>query len=88
MKNLIKDESLYFVAQIEKSKVVNFVALLRAVEDNMAFDRTVNKTDSIFEFFVPIGMKDRFLEIMKIFSKMNLVSSFKEDKIQKSSLNI
>jgi hypothetical protein len=87
MIKLINDDTVYFVAYIEKTKVVNFIAIFRSIEDNMAFDRTINKNESIFEFFVPIKMKERFLEVMNMFLNINLVISFKEEEIINSSLH-
>ena len=70
----MKNNSFYYQAKIEKQNVVNFIYLLRSIEDNICFDRCLKKNNSIFEFFVTEGMNFRFLEIMNIFLKMNLIS--------------
>jgi hypothetical protein len=77
---------LYFIACIERKKVVTFIALLRSIEDHLVFDRTIDKVNSIFEFFVPIGMVKRFIFIMEIFKKNKIIEYFEEKKIEDSSI--
>lgn len=77
---------MYFRAKIEKEQVVHFVGLFRSIEDHIAFDRIEKPAEHIFEFFVPIEAKNRFIEIMNLLYKKNIILWFKEEDIQKSSL--
>jgi hypothetical protein len=44
----------------------------------MAFDRTINKEKSIFEFFVPPLMKHHFEDLMHSLIKEGVVSCLEE----------
>lgn len=82
----MKENCLYYRAKIERNKVVIFTAILRSIEDNLAFDRIENKTTEIFEFFVPFGMNNRFNEIMKMFILNDIISNYYKENIEKSSI--
>ena len=44
----------------------------------MAFDRTIDKEHSIFEFYVPESMKPYFEQLMDYFIKEGVVSDLKK----------
>ena len=71
--------SLYYTAHVVKAEVWFFVAILRSY-DHVSFDRTYDVANSIFEFFVPIGMEPYFLEIMQVLEKEGVV-----DRLEKMS---
>jgi hypothetical protein len=79
-------KKMYFRACIEKTEIVHFVALFRSVEDGIAFERIDNPVDNIFEFFVAPAAKDRFIEIMNLFLKENIIISYEQCSISESSL--
>lgn len=67
----------YYQAIVEPKNVWFFVATLRSFE-HITFDRTLNKENSIFEFFVPQDLADRFESVMQIYITDNIVSEFKK----------
>jgi len=50
------------------------VATLRSFE-HIAFDRTVDKDNSIFEFFVPVGLESHFLDVMAHYKATGLITT-------------
>ena len=60
------DYCCYYQARIRKRDTWFLVAVLRSFE-HMAFDRTLNKAEGIFEFFVPVAHEPVFLELMRYF---------------------
>lgn len=68
---------LYYQANIKSSECYFFVAILRSLE-HVAFDRTLDKKTSLFEFFVPEATYKEFLAFIKDFQNMGIVSNFKE----------
>ncbi|PKN03514.1 hypothetical protein CVU75_01860 [Candidatus Dependentiae bacterium HGW-Dependentiae-1] len=62
----------YYQARVQKEDVWFLVAVLRSFE-HMAFDRTIDKEQSIFEFFVPPVLEETFLAIMQYFIKHSIV---------------
>ena len=71
------NESLYYQANVERSKCWFVVAALKSFE-HVCFDRTLDKEASLFEFFVAPDMRDIFLEVMAYFEKKNLVRNLRE----------
>jgi hypothetical protein len=55
--------SLYYQAQVKKEECWFLVAVLRSFE-HLAFDRTVDKASSTFEFFVPPANQKVFESLM------------------------
>ena len=51
-----------------------FVAIVRSYE-HMMFDRTLDPQASIFEFFVPVDMEDRFLAVMTVLINEGVVEN-------------
>lgn len=71
------DYCLYFQATIERKNVWLFTSIIRSFE-HLAFDRTLDKQKSIFEFFVPHGLEGYFLEIMNELSNKGLVHDMQQ----------
>lgn len=65
----------YFQAQVVEKECWFLVAVMRSFE-HLSFDRTCDKTASIFEFFVPPLLEKPFLEVMDYFMKEGVITSF------------
>lgn len=76
----------YYRAQIKKEEIVHFVALFRSIEDGIAFERIHNPINNIFEFFVAPNCEDRFVEIMTLFLKHDIILLYEKNQIENSSL--
>ena len=72
-----KKYSYYFQALVKKSECGFLVAALRSLE-NVAFARTLDKTQSLFEFFVPPGTRNQFLVFISYFEKKEIVTNLVE----------
>ncbi len=62
----------YYQARVKKEDVWFLTAVLRGFE-HLAFDRTIDTEQSIFEFFVPPALEETFLAIMDYFIKHAIV---------------
>ncbi len=67
----------YYRAHVHKEDVWFLVAVLRSYE-HVAFDRTIDKEQSVFEFFVPSVLEETFLAIMRYFIKHAIVSDLQK----------
>lgn len=67
----------YYQAHVEKKEAWFFVAILRSYE-HLAFDRTYNKEESIFEFFVPENNEREFVKLMHYFVAHQTISYFEQ----------
>lgn len=56
--------SCYYQVYIDKSRGWFFVGILRSFE-NMAFDRTLDKENALFEIFVAPDYEQDFLDVMQ-----------------------
>lgn len=65
----------YYQAHVLKSKTWLFVAIMRSFE-HCCFDRTFDKQQGIFEFFVPAQLEPDFIHIMNYFQDQAIVHSF------------
>ena len=63
----------YYQATVKKETAWFFVAILRSFE-HVAFDRTIDKSCSLFEFFVPEAMEKTFLAMMAKLGERDLFS--------------
>jgi hypothetical protein len=63
----------YYQAHVVRKDCNYLVALLKSF-DHMAFDRTIDVENSIFEFFVPDAMVPMFLDLMKHMEDIGAVS--------------
>jgi len=66
--------SSYYQAHVQKELCWFVAATLRSYE-HLAFDRTLDQSSSLFEFFVTPSMEQNFLEIMSYYQKENMVSN-------------
>lgn len=64
---------LYYQAHVEKKYCWFLVAILRSFE-HVAFDRTLDKEKSIFEFFVPQDMEPIFLSLMHELQQKSIIT--------------
>jgi len=71
------DSCLYYQAHINKKDCWFFVAIFRSFE-HLAFDRTLDKTSSLFEIFVSPSQQKLFEAIMAGFKKEGVVLDFKK----------
>lgn len=62
----------YYQATVERSKMWFLVAVLRSFE-HLAFDRTLDKHEHLFEFYVPQDLEHYFLEVMDYFQHEKIV---------------
>ena len=71
------NKCLYYQAHIDKPQCWFVVAILRSFE-HLAFDRTIDKKTSLFEFFIPPAGQKTFEELMTYFQAEGIVLDFKE----------
>ncbi len=67
----------YYQATIKKQDCSFFVAVLRSFE-HLSFDRTFDKKENIFEFFIPDYNEKIFLEIINHFITLGIIMDFKK----------
>ena len=68
------EECAYYQAHVVRKECCFLVAILRSFE-HLLFDRTLDKNESIFEFFVPVDNEKTFLELMQYLEKKEVVHS-------------
>ncbi len=64
----------YYQAKVDNSKAWILASCLRSTE-HIAFDRTFDKQNGIFEFFVPRDTEHIFLQLMDYALKKELIFS-------------
>ena len=69
--------SLYFQAYVTKELCWILSATLKYCE-HVAFDRTIDKEKSIFEFFVPQELEHVFLDIMYELEQLGVIKSLQK----------
>jgi hypothetical protein len=62
----------YYQARVQREKCWFLVAVLRSFE-HLAFDRTLDVDQSIFEFFVPASTEDTFVELMEYLQQQGII---------------
>lgn len=67
----------YYQASVPKEKHWMLTAWLRSFE-HLAFDRTCDTENGVFEFFVPQDLEHYFLQIMEDFKQRGLVYDLKK----------
>jgi hypothetical protein len=67
----------YYQAHVVKADCIFFVAILRSF-DHLAFDRTLDQPNQIFEFFVPVLMEQQFLTLMAFFEKKEIIKNLQQ----------
>lgn len=75
--NFNEQYCLYYRAHLDKSKCWLVSSLLRGTE-HVAFDRSYDPQQSIFEFFVPRDMEHVFLEVMAYLKAKKVVSELQK----------
>jgi hypothetical protein len=70
-------KSLYFQAHVERSKCHVVSSTFQFVE-HVAFYRTVDVENSVFEFFVSPDMPDIFLDVVRALQKIGVIHWCKE----------
>ena len=65
----------YYQAHVNRKQTWFLVALLRSHE-HCAFDRTLNKEEDIFEFFVPPDLEPSFVELLTELRYQNIIFNF------------
>lgn len=68
----MKQLSEYYVAQVVRSECWLLSSAMRGTE-HVAFDRCIDKEQSIFEFFVPQSMEPVFLQTMDYLKKVEVL---------------
>lgn len=67
----------YYQAIVKKQECYFVSAILRSFE-NLAFQRTLEKDSSLWEFFVTKEKEEEFLQLFDFFCKKGLVSNLKK----------
>jgi hypothetical protein len=67
----------YYQAHVPREHCWFLTATIRSYE-HMAFDRTLDKENSIFEFFVPQDMESLFLQVMARFEKEGIIKDLQK----------
>lgn len=64
----------YYQALVDKTFCWYVVAILKSYE-HLAFDRTLDTSTNLFEFYVPEAREQEFLKLMSYFEAQHLVSN-------------
>ncbi len=77
----------YYQAWVKPSECWVLTAILRSY-DHLAFDRTVDVDNSIFEFFVPEQLSHVFESVMQQFISRGIVSDLtrKENRLKEEQI--
>lgn len=67
----------YYHAQVQRELCWFVTAALRSYE-HISFDRTLDPSTSLFEFFVPKDCEQYFLAVMVYFQEQGLVCNLKK----------
>ncbi len=70
-------KSVYYQANIKKSKVWMVSSTLKYC-DGLAFERTIDKKQSKFEFYVSPDLENIFLDLIKIFENESIIFNLKK----------
>ena len=73
----MNDYCLYYHATIRKKDALFLVGTLRFF-GHICFDRTIDPSKSLFEFFVPEGQNEKFQAIMEYFEKQGIVQQMRQ----------
>lgn len=69
--------SSYYQAYVERSSCWYLVAVLKSCE-HLAFDRTLDSTTNLFEFYVTPAREQEFINLMHYFEDQHLLTEFKK----------
>lgn len=67
----------YYQAIVDRQKTWFFTAILRSFE-HVVFDRTLDGDTGLFEFFVPVDQEEFFLQIIRAFEQLGVVTELKK----------
>ena len=67
----------YYQAHLQRERCGFLVSVLRSFE-HLAFDRTLDRESSRFEFFVPQDLEPHFVELMNYFVKEGVVLKYEK----------
>ncbi len=67
----------YYQACVTKPGTLFLVATLKSF-DHLCFDRSLDPDAELFEFFVPPGCEQQFLDIMHYFEREKIVRDLKK----------
>ena len=67
----------YYQAHISKPDTLGCVSILKSF-DHVCFDRTLDASTGLFEFFVPELQEPFFLKLMHYFEKKGVVRNLKK----------
>ena len=67
----------YYQAHVVPAQCWFLVGILRSFE-HMAFDRTLDKSTSLFEFFVPEGQEHSFIIVMQYLIERGIVINLRK----------
>lgn len=67
----------YYQALVEQDVCWYLTAILRSYE-HLAFDRTLDVSESRFEFFVPHDLNDDFVQLMQHMTEEGVVTGLQE----------
>jgi hypothetical protein len=71
------DLCCYYQARVTTKDSWFLVAVLRSFE-HLAFDRTLDKQTSTFEFFVPSGNERTFTELLEYFKSQGVILDYQK----------
>lgn len=69
----------YYLIKVDKSRSWMLSAVFKSFE-HLSFDRTIDKENALFEFFVPQGNEVIFLEVIKYFKSIGLVLEYHKEE--------
>ena len=69
--------SLYFQANLLREKIWFVVGALKS-QENLCFDRALDKQENLFEFFVPEARLTEFLQCMAYFEKQGYLFNLQQ----------
>ncbi len=67
----------YYQARVHRPYSWYLVAILRSFE-HLAFDRTLDKKENIFEFFIPQAREEMFVNFIKQMQEEGVVLDYKK----------
>ncbi len=67
----------YYQAHISKPETLRCVSILKSF-DHLCFDRTLDASTGLFEFFVPESQEPLFLKLMHYFENQRVVQGLKK----------
>lgn len=81
--------SLYYQAYVSIPDTWFVTATLRSFE-HLVFDRTIDKQQGLFEFFVPADMEPYFLQVMTHFQQQGIVNNLQamDNRLKQSGAQV